>query len=201
VILILGAGGHARPVIEALRAMGVEPAGLLDDATGGSILGVEVVGPIRSLAERRMPGLSAVIAIGDNGTRARLGALCVSLGVALPAVIHPAAFVSPSARIAEGAQVMARAVIGPGATVGALALVNTGAIVEHDCAVGDGAHLGPGVVLCGGVTVGARALVGAGVVARPGIAIGADAVVAAGAAVSADVPAGARMGGVPARPI
>jgi acetyltransferase-like isoleucine patch superfamily enzyme len=46
-----------------------------------------------------------------------------------------------------------------------------------------------------------QALLGAGAVARPGIAIGADAVVAPGAALAADVPAGARMGGVPARPI
>jgi acetyltransferase-like isoleucine patch superfamily enzyme len=41
--------------------------------------------------------------------------------------------------------------------------------------------------------------VGAGAVARPGLVIGADAVVAPGAALAADVPAGARMGGVPAR--
>jgi UDP-perosamine 4-acetyltransferase len=66
--------------------------------------------------------------------------------------------------------------------------------------VGDAAHLGPGVVLCGGVRVGARALVGAGAVARPGLVIGDDAVVAPGAALAADVPTGARMGGVPARP-
>jgi UDP-perosamine 4-acetyltransferase len=198
-LLILGAGGHARPVIEALRATGVEPAGLLDDAASGDLLGVKVLGPIGSLAARRAPGLSAVIAIGDNATRARLGEMCRALDIALPAVIHPAALISPSARIAEGVQVMARAVIGPEAALGALSLVNTGAIVEHDCAVGGAAHLGPGVVLCGGVRVGARVLLGAGVVARPGIAIGDDAVVAPGAALAADVPAGARMGGVPAR--
>ena len=188
-ILVLGAGGHARPVIEALRAMGLEPAGLLDDAARGPVLGVPVLGPLGSLEGRAAPGLGAVIAIGHNATRAGLGARCRALGIALPAVIHPASLVSPSARIAEGAQVMARAVIGPEATLGALALVNTGAIVEHDCEVGEAAHLGPGVVLCGGVRVGARALLGAGVVARPGIAIGAEAVVPAGAALAEDVPA------------
>jgi UDP-perosamine 4-acetyltransferase len=199
VILVLGAGGHARPVIEALRATGVEPAGLLDDTASGELLGVAVLGPIGSLAVRWAPRLSAVIAIGDNATRARLGEICHALGIALPAVIHPAALISPSARVADGAQGRARAVIGPEATVGMLVLVNTGAIVEHDCAVGDAAHLGPGVVLCGGVRVGARALLGAGAVARPGLVIGDDAVVAPGAALGADVPAGARMGGVPAR--
>ena len=152
-ILVLGAGGHARPVIEALRAMGLEVAGLLDDAPRGPVLGVPVLGPLGSMATHGAQ--AAAIAIGDNAARARLGTACRAVGLALPPVIHPAALVSPAARIAAGAQVMARAVIGPEARIGELALVNTGAIVEHDCEVEEAAHLGPGAVLCGGVRVGA----------------------------------------------
>jgi UDP-perosamine 4-acetyltransferase len=202
VILVLGAGGHARPVIEALRAMGSEVAGLLDDAPRRAVLGVKVLGGFDSLGARRAEGFAAaVIAIGDNALRLRLGAACRELGFELPVVVHPAALVSPSARIGAGAQVMARAVIGPEAAIGALALVNTGAIVEHECELGEGVHLGPGAVLCGGVRLGARALVGAGAVVRPGVLIGAGALVAPGAAVGQDVPEGARVGGVPARAI
>jgi UDP-perosamine 4-acetyltransferase len=201
-ILVLGAGGHARVVIEALRAMGAEVAGLLDDAASGPVLGTPVLGPLADLQRLRGEGLEhAAIAIGHNATRERLGAICRDAGFALPPVLHPASLVSPSARIEEGAQVMARAVIGPEASLGMLALVNTGAIVEHECVLGAAAHLGPGVVLCGGVRVGARALIAANAVARPGISVGEDAVVAPGAALGTDVPAGARMGGVPARPL
>jgi UDP-perosamine 4-acetyltransferase len=198
-LLVLGAGGHARPVIEALRAMGRVVAGLLDDVAQAPVLGVPVLGPLDSLGAHG--ATDAVIAIGNNAVRARLGAACQALGLALPAVIHPAALLSPAARIGAGAQVMARAVIGPEAKLGDLALVNTGAIVEHDCRLGLAAHLGPGAVLCGGVVVGVRALVGAGAVVRPGCRIGADAVIGLGAAVAEDVPDGARMGGVPARPL
>jgi UDP-perosamine 4-acetyltransferase len=200
-VLVLGAGGHARPVIEALHATGAEIIGLLDDAEGGPLLGVPRLGPVAALSGFAAAGLGAVVAIGDNATRARLAAQCRAHGLALPALVHPAALVSPSARIAEGAQVMARAVIGPLAAIGALALVNTGAIVEHDATVEDAAHVAPGAVLCGFVRIGARALVGAGATVRPGVAVGADARIASGAAVAFAVPSGATVGGVPARPI
>jgi sugar O-acyltransferase (sialic acid O-acetyltransferase NeuD family) len=198
-VVVLGAGGHAKPVIEALRAMGAEVLGVLDDAPRGAVLGVPQIGSLADLG--RFAGEAAAIAIGDNAMRARLGAACRAAGLSLPAVIHPAAIVSPSAAIEAGAQVMARAAIGAEARIAALALVNTGAIVEHDCVLEEAAHLGPGAVLCGFVRVGPRALVAAGAVVRPGVAIGADATVAPGAAVAEDVPAGMRVGGVPAKPL
>jgi len=197
-VVVLGAGGHAKPVIEALRAMGAEVLGVLDDAPRGPVLGAARLGALSDLA--RFAGEAAAIAIGDNATRARLGDACLAAGLSLPPVLHPAALLSPSAVIEAGAQIMARAAVGPEARVGRLVLVNTGAIVEHDCVLGDAAHLGPGAVLCGFVRVGARALVGAGAVARPGIEIGQDAIVAPGAAVAEAVPDCARVGGVPAKP-
>ncbi|NKC33369.1 acetyltransferase [Falsiroseomonas selenitidurans] len=202
-VLVIGAGGHALVVIEALRAMGRPVAGLLDDRPdAGPLLGCPLLGRQDDLARLRGSGLAeAAIAIGDNATRLRLAEACRAAGYALPPVLHPAAFLSPSASLAEGVQVMARAVVGPLAVLGRLALVNTGAIVEHQCRLAEGAHLGPGAVLCGGVTLGARALVAAGAVVRPGLVVGADALVAPGAAVAAQVAEGARLGGVPARPL
>jgi UDP-perosamine 4-acetyltransferase len=197
-ILVIGAGGHARPVIEALLAQGFAVAGLLDDgAAAGPVLGHKLLGGTGRLAGLRAEGLdAAVIAIGGNAARARLGALCRQAGFALPVVLHPAALVSPSAVIGPGAQVMARAVIGPEAALGPLCLVNTGAIVEHECRVGEAAHLGPGAVLCGGASLGPRAWLGAGAVVRAGVAIGADVVIGIGEAVLS----GATGGGAAAMP-
>jgi UDP-perosamine 4-acetyltransferase len=201
-VLVLGGGGHAKPVIEALRAGGLAVAGILDDARHEALLGAPWLGTMAALAGLARTGIEqAVVAIGDNALRSRLAEACRAAGLDLPPLVHPAAMISPSASVEAGAQVMARAVVGPLARIGPLALVNTGAIVEHDVAIGEAAHVAPGAVLCGGASLGARALLGAGAVVRPGARIGAAALVLPGAAVGQDVPEGARWGGVPARPL
>jgi len=53
----------------------------------------------------------------------------------------------------------------------------------------------------GEVVVGERAMIGAGAVVLPGVEIGAGASVAANSLVTEDVPAGATVAGVPARPM
>ena len=103
--------------------------------------------------------------------------------------------VSPSATVAEGAQVLRGAIVNADATVGAHALVNSGAIVGHDARDGHGAHVASGARLCGGAVVGAGAHVGAGAVVLEGRRVGPDAVVEAGAVVHRKCPPAGRSWG------
>ena len=203
-VVIIGAGGHAKVVIEALRAAGFPtPLGLVDPhPPTPEVLGLPVLGGDEVLERLRAEGAAtAVVALGGNALRQRVGDRLAAMGYALPAVLHPAAQLSPSAVVEEGAVVMARACLGPDSRIGRLAIVNTNAVVEHDNLLGPAAHVAPGCALAGNVTVGERALVGVGSAVRPGIMIGADAVIGAGSAVVRDVPAGARVGGAPAAPL
>lgn len=202
-LVIVGAGGHARVLIELCRALGgFELVGVVAQAGPPMVMGLPMLGNELRLDALRGEGVEAAcVAVGDNAARARIGLRLLELGFVLPGLVHPAAFVAPSALLGPGAVVMARAVLGTGARAEGLAILNTGAIAEHDVVLGEASHAGPGSVLAGHARLGAGALLGAGAAVRPGIAVGAGAVVGAGSAVVADVTPGLRVAGVPAKPL
>jgi UDP-perosamine 4-acetyltransferase len=205
-IIGYGAGGHARSLLEALRAGGrFDVVGLADDdpsLAGTDVLGVPVV-ETDALERFRAEGVEhAFVGVGgvaSSAARRRAFARLESAGFILPEIVHRTAVVSPWAQLGRGVQLLALAVVNAAAVLGDGVIVNTGAIVEHDCVIGASAHLGPRAVLGGHVTIGEDAHVGMGAVVVEALRVGAGAFVAAGAAVVADVPDGARVGGVPAR--
>lgn len=206
-VVIAGAGGHARSVIEALRsgAGELEPVACTDpdhEKVGGAVDGVPVLGGDDQLPGLRADGVEGAClgigGIGDNGPRARLYDRLRELGFVLPTVAHARAVIAGSATIGAGSQVLAAAVIGPGAQIGDNVVVNTGAVVEHDCQIADHVHLATRCALGGGVRVLAGAHVGIGAAVLQGLTIGERAVVGGGAVVIRSVPSGTVVVGVPA---
>jgi sugar O-acyltransferase (sialic acid O-acetyltransferase NeuD family) len=202
-LVIIGAGGHARVVLDAARTMDVTIAGFVEPESSSELIdGVAIVGTDRDLGRIRASGAThGVVGVGSvqPGTRrAELFARLNEAGLDGAVIVHRAATVSPRASIGAGSVVLARAVLNPGVAIGRNAIVNTGALIEHDCVIGDHAHVSPGAVLGGGVRVGEHSHVGIGATVIQGIVIGARAFVAAGAVVTRDVPNDSRVAGVPA---
>jgi UDP-perosamine 4-acetyltransferase len=202
-VVVIGGGGHAKVVIEVLRADRWPLVGVLDPHIEASdVLGVPVLGGDEQLPALRQAGIGiAFVAVGSNASRLQIGRRIEALGFGLATAVHPSASISLSARLGAGVVVMPQATINAEAQIGDLAIVNTGAIVEHDCVVEEAAHLAPRSVIAGRVRVGAGALFGVGAAARPGAAIGEWATVGAGSVVLGEVAAGAIVAGVPASPL
>jgi len=191
-VLIIGTGDHARVIDELARAAGHSVIGRVEPDS-------EMLRS-RDWLESHRDGVF-VVAIGANEVRRRSFQHCLELGLTPLALVHPSAVVLEGATVAPGAQVCARALIGVAASIGEDAIVNSMASVDHDAVIDAHAFIGPGAALAGRVRVGTGAHVGIGAVVREGTIIGAGALVAAGAVVVADVPAGTRVAGVPARPM
>lgn len=204
-VVVIGAGGHAKVLIAALKRLGVRILGATDaDAAkrGQAVLDVPVLGGDETLS---VHGPAAVLLVNGLGTAGRTEARraiyerFAALGFRFATVVDPLALLAGPVEIGEGAQVLAGAVVQPGTRLGVNCIVNTCASIDHDCVIGAHAHIAPGATLSGGVQVGEGAHVGTGASVIHNIRIGAGAVVGAGAAVIADVPIGTTAAGVPAR--
>ena len=207
VVVVIGAGGHARVLLDVLERCGVAVAGLTDADAGkhGKVLaGVRILGA-DSVLEKHPPGVTILVnAMGSTDSmtlRQTVYERLKAAGYRFLTLTHPSAVIAPDAVLGEGAQVMAGAIIQPGATIGANSIVNTGAQVDHDCLIGAHVHLSPGVTLSGAVTVGDGTHVGTAATVVQGLRVGRGCLVAAGAVVARDVADGERVAGVPARRI
>jgi sugar O-acyltransferase (sialic acid O-acetyltransferase NeuD family) len=207
-VIVVGAGGHAAVVADALLACGQAVIGFTDndaDRHGRRLCDLEVLGSDDEILARHSPQRLR-LANGIGGTRglalrARVQRGLEAQGWQFVTVQHPSAVVSQFSRLGQGVQLLARSVVQPGAVVGDGSIINTGAVVEHDCVIGDYVHVAPGALLCGTVKVGARCHIGAGAVVRQSVGLGPETIVGAGAVVITDFEGGGTLVGAPARKV
>jgi len=201
-ILVVGAGGHGKVVAEAVLATGRwARVAFLDDRSPAltEVLGLPVLGRLADAPSHRGEFADAVVAIGHCRTRLRVLAELASMGFARPVIVHPAAWVSPTAALGEGTVVFAQVAVNACARLGVGCIANTGSSIDHDAVLGDGVHVCPGARLAGEVVVGDATWLGIGCSVIQRVRVGADVTVGAGAAVVRDLPDGVTALGVPAR--
>ena len=167
-ILILGMGGHAKSLVDAIeREQKYEIAGyIVNDCndTEADIL-YPILGNDDDLPELFLQGIhNAAIGIGFLG-RSNLRSVLYSrlkeIGYNLPVVCDPSAIIASDVPIGEGTFIGKGAILNTASRVGKMCIVNTGAIIEHDCQIDDFSHISVGTVLCGGVSIGTEVFVGA----------------------------------------
>jgi sugar O-acyltransferase (sialic acid O-acetyltransferase NeuD family) len=202
-LLVYGAGGHAKVVIDIIERAGqYDIAGLLDDDQalhGQEVFGYRVLGALEQLDGDRNQGCHLIVALGSNELRLHVSDLVGKAGYGFATAVHPSAQIARGVSIGPGTVVMAGAVINSDSILGQHVVVNTGASVDHDCSLGDFSQVAPGAHLAGNVTLDTMAYVGIGASVIPGVRIGAGAMIGAGAAVVRDIPEGVTAVGVPAR--
>ena len=182
-VIVIGAGGHGRSVAEAVLLLGREElVGFVDDGAdaNATVWSYPILGRTNSLHTLRALADTVVVAIGNNAVREKLHARVRDAGFELLNVIHPAAFVSPTATLGAGCAVMAGAVVGTEAKLGEGVIVNCGATVDHHCRVDAFGHLGVNACMAGGSVLGHRAWMQAGAALGYGVKIAADTVLEPG---------------------
>ena len=194
-VIILGSGGHAKIVAEALLKLGHEIIGFAVSGKSPrtTFCGFTVLGDDDVFLKYLPDGIMMVNGVGampHQRQRWQLASRMSERGYSFLTTIHPSTVIAGDVELAEGVQVMAGAVIQPGARVGRDSIINTGVLLDHDCTISANCHLASGVVLSGGVNVGEGAHIGTGTSVIQNISIGINAIVAAGSVIYKNVPDG-----------
>jgi len=194
--IVIGSGGHAAVIISSLQRLGVEILGATsrDNQKEFEILGIPVIGNDEEISAWTPSDLMLVNGIGmtvaGQSIRHRCAEKMRNLGFHFRTIVDPTAVVASQVTVAEGAQILAGAVVQPRTSIGRDSIVNTGARIDHDCEIEMECHICPGVTLTGGVKVGRGSMIGAGATVIPGITIGECSLIGAGAIVCSDVEPG-----------
>ncbi len=199
-LIIFGGGGQGKCLIDLVQVCGAfRVVGIIDDGIrdGTEILGVPVLGGANLLPDLYRSGFrlaaNAVGGIGNVSVRVKIFDLLAEAGFSCPNLVHPTAWVEPSAELAGGVQILAMSYVSSAAKIGYGTLINAGVIVSHDCRIGQCVNLSPGAALAGEVCVEDFAQIGMNVTVNIGVTIGSGARVGNGATVKADVPPGGRV--------
>jgi UDP-N-acetylbacillosamine N-acetyltransferase len=146
-LLIIGAGGHGRVIGETAAVCGYSVA-YLDDQPGP-----DVVGSILELEKLYEQYDSFFVGIDNNMTRRVLTERLKAAGVHIATLIHPTAYISPTASIGEGTIVEPKAIVNTNSKIGVGVIISVGAIVDHDSMIEDYAHINAGAICMSGSKV------------------------------------------------
>ena len=205
--IVIGSGGHAKVVIDTLKTIG-QPILFcteVDEACyGNKVFDVSVAGHddiINDQSPKEVVLVNGLGSVGVPNLRKRIFCEWTEKGFEFLTIVHPTAFVSKTATLEPGSQVMARAVVQTSATIGANSIVNSSASVDHDCIIGLHCHIAPGATLSGSVNIGELCHIGTGASLIQSVVVGNRTVVGSGATVTKNVSDDQVVVGTPAKSI
>ena len=192
-LLLIGAGGHARSCIDVIEQLDkFKIIGLVGsiNEVDTQVFNYKVLGSDEDLPRLLHTTKFALITVGQIGVnelRSSLYSRITNLGIKLPVVISPKAYVSPHAVIGDGTIVMHHATINAGVKIGNNCIINSHALIEHDAVVEDHCHIATSATINGGSKVGQSSFIGSGSTIRESISIGNMCTIAMGVTVRHDV--------------
>lgn len=141
-LLIIGAGSHGHVVKETAEAMiKFDRIDFLDD---NSQIAIGHFDEYKNLLKQYN---YAFIALGNNELRSMWQRKLIKAGYSIPVLIHPTAFISPSAQIGEGSVVLPKSVVNTNAKVKEGVIIGIGVMADHDVTIGEYCHLNSGTIV------------------------------------------------------
>lgn len=202
-IIIIGAGDHASVLLDILLSQKKEVIALTSindirtDLYGIPIIDDEAV--FQKYDPKNVFLVNGIGSVGSLQLRKKVFDKFKERGYSFCNVIHSSAIISTRAKIEEGVQILAGAIINNDAIIKQNSIINTKASVDHGCIIGCHVHIAPGCTLSGCVNIGNCSHIGTGTSIIQGIKIGQNVLVGAGSVVIKDIPNNVKAFGSPAK--
>jgi UDP-perosamine 4-acetyltransferase len=205
-VVLLGAGGHAKVVLDLLQALDRQVIGVCDPGLADQGIlqwrDLPVLGSDEAVEQHHPDSIELANGTGSlpgNHLRRRLHAQFTRQGYRFATLIHPSAIFGSGIELGQGVQIMAGVIVQADTHIGDDVILNTGARIDHDGEIGNHVHIAPGAVLSGDVRVADGCHIGSGVVIIQGVRLGRGAVIGAGTTVLSDLLAHHQQTGQPPR--
>lgn len=144
-LLILGAGGYGKTIADIAKQLGCyQTIAFLDDGKAGSS---GILGRCSDFLQYADSDTDIYPAFGNNTTRMFWIDKLEKQGLSIPTLIHPSAYVSPTATLDSGVIVLPKAVVNTGVTIKRGCIINIGALIDHDVVMEEGSHAAPGAIV------------------------------------------------------
>ncbi|MDR4508765.1 MAG: acetyltransferase [Candidatus Brocadiaceae bacterium] len=199
-IIIVGAGGHTRSLINLLELNKYEIIGIYDDSYNSFMKETINEYEVKNSLKHLPPNYPVVLAVGDCRKRERLYGL-YKRQILKDSLIHPKAHIEKRVHVGNSNQVFSMAIINCNVRIGENNIINTGCIIEHECCIGSHNHISIGSIIAGRVKIGNRCFIGAGVVVIDKQEICDDVIIGANAVVIENITLPGTYVGNPARRI
>ena len=204
-LVIVGAGGFGREMLAwARQSVQFERdwtiKGFIDDNVV-VLAGKNTPGAMLGTIRDYQPASDEVFicAMGVPSIKRQCCELLMSRGAQFTQLIHRSAVVGDNVELAEGVVLCPLTAVSANNRLGRCVAINLHSSVDHDACVDDWTQVNCHCDLTGSVQVGKEVFFGSSVCIIPGVKIGDGAYLGAGSVILRDVPAGAKVFGVPAR--
>jgi len=203
-LIVIGAGGHARVVVDVAEDAGFIVCGIIDinyKNQNEKIIYCPVIGDLSALNKFDPDQTGLAIALGDGKERSDYFRKAQELGFQVETIISPSAIISKHVKIGKGVFINAGAIINANSNIGDNTIINTGAIVDHEVIVGKHSQVCPGAKIGGRVYIGDYTFIGIGACVIDKIKIENNVIIGAGSVIIRDIKSNSTVVGVPGKRI
>lgn len=181
-IFLIGSGSHAALLIKILRRQNKIISGVIskDLRKSNNFFDIPVIkndNEIFSYDFKKIVLINGIGQLPENNNRIKITKYFKKKNFKFLTIIDENSIISESAKICEGAQIMAGTIIQENVFIGENTIINTGSILEHDVRIDNNCHLATGTICCGNVHIKDETFIGAGSLITQNIVIGKKSVI------------------------